>query len=275
MSVVTLTEPVPVRLVGVYEFVRGRAISEADLSAAISPASLRRGDELIGRVIDAAVEVGLITREDGMCSTPHEFSNAADVRDYLEAAILGTTGTDTKQGSVARAIAWFLTLPPQPVALTAETALVIEQDCGGENFDVSNESRVGQLAYWLTYLGFAWRINLGNSGSCIQPDATTVLERHLRDVVIPNAMTPLNEVMSAVSTRCPVFEGGSVRSEVESMIATRRRDGSVLSPLTSLALARLSTRGVLELTHVEDFPPVRLTYPEERNWTHVTLKAAN
>ena len=119
------------------------------------------------------------------------------------------------------------------------------------DFGMTNDSRYQQAVYWARALGFVSRSNLGEE--VVIPDPTCAIERRLDALLPGDTEKLLSAFLAELADRCPVFEGGIVRTEVEAMFRPElHRDAGSVSPSTALALHRLKMRGLIDLRRLDD-----------------------
>jgi hypothetical protein len=145
------------------------------------------------------------------------------------------------------ALAWYLTQDVLGAPGTWKTFgdSLVEQ--GLRDVMRFNDNKYQMLSYWAPYLGFANTYALVGQGALddrggveerMAPDPTQGLRRLLA-VILPSdgRQMRLVECMEAVAARCPLFEGGNIRKEMESY--SPPRPPRHLSSTTSHALLRL------------------------------------
>lgn len=276
MSVITVFEVVPARLWAVVRYLQLRSpVKDAELRAALSPATLRSSDQATtaSRVLHEAQRLGLIEAEGDEWRLVIDVKDANDLRAILEARLLEPElSARHEQALVGPALAWFLTLDPaRPPILRGSWRSIVENSCPGQTFDLDNDQRPNQLAYWVVYLGYGWRLRSGDEA--LIPDPSLALARHLRHILDPGKQTVLSEVIARLTEFSPVFEGGTVRTYVETLM-TERREPRRLSRSTSVALQRLEGSGLIKLDSLSDADRVTLDlWPDAQTRTHVTLLA--
>ncbi|MBF9235117.1 protein DpdG [Microvirga alba] len=162
----------------------------------------------------------------------------------------------TPEGAVAGAIAWMLCQDPRaPLKWTGSASVMLrKQQFRPEvtaDFGMTNDSRFQQAVYWARALGFVTRTNLGEE--LVIPDPTCAIEHRL-DKLLPHGTEKLlSSFLAELADCCPVFEGGSVRTQVEDLLRPElRRESGNVSASTTLALHRLKQRGVIDLRRLDD-----------------------
>ena len=285
MSVVTTMVVVPNRIEAVVRLLRrSRPEDDAVLRQLLSPPTLNAGENVPRPVIDESQRLGLIEAgEGGKWSLAKRAKDAQDIRTTITSILLTPeTATQAGQERVGLAIAWFLTRSVQaPLVIGDNWRGMVEQDCSAVEgaFDLTNQDRCRQFAYWAVYLGFAWRLATGTrdaqASEVLVPDPSVALESTLRTTLHPGQTLPITEAIARVAGACPVLEGGSVRDEVErQFVAERQRPDGQLSQSTSFALRRLEARGVIEMPPPPSDARVMTLdlWPEPRRVSHLRLR---
>lgn len=134
-----------------------------------------------------------------------------------------------------------------------------------------NDARYSQFADWVCFLGFAWRHNLKGQ-DLLTPDPTAYLRGAMKQLLVKgDSPKPLGQFFKALGERCPVFETGIIRTEIESKIRFRESEQH-LSSTTALALMRLADEKVIKLSTRSD--AAVYTFPDGqriKSFTHLSL----
>lgn len=275
MTVINDFAVVPSRVRAVVRYLSGRgATTRDDLLRALGPETLSEsGKSEVRAALNEGQRLGLFEESDEKWHLTSPLHNDDDLVRALDRSIVAARSDDsTEPNDPAAAIAWFLTRDPfRPLEVGENWLTIVDAECpgGSEVFGLTNPDRSRQFAHWATYLGFAWRL----PGRLVI-DPTVALERHLRDAMAVGQSLQVEVVLELLADRSPVFEGGSVRSAVESrLVAERARPSSRLSRSTSFALRRLEQQGVLSLPPPpSDAAVLALDLPQRvRNVSHVEL----
>lgn len=289
MSIVTVAEAVPNRLLTIYATLLARSNGETRerLKAQMVPPSLRGGrDNQSTAVFDNSLRearaVGLVT-EDGdnlIVPTNARPESSQSEEEAFRARILrvlcdDALANDTGQSNVAPAMAWLLMQNPLRPVPWSENPLpmLTRQLSGGVNFDLGNASRLQTLAYWARHLGFARLVGAGQV--YIVPDPHDAISRLLPDVFDDDVALRASEFRKRLAAHCPVLEDGAVRNRVEQQAREDivRSNPQRLSRSTSLALLRLEACGRIELEQRSDAEVGILDLgTSERRFSHVVLK---
>ena len=158
------------------------------------------------------------------------------------------------EADLGRLIAWYLAQDIYDAPGTWEEVeqRVAEQRVA-ESLDlkISSDSLFGQLADWMCYLGFAWGHALG-SNKRIVPEPNAYLKRNLKELFQGEAQAKLSiaEFVDRLAKKCPVFETGKFREQVEEKIGFRLPNH--LSTSTAFALFRLQDDGCIQLIKESD-----------------------
>jgi len=154
-----------------------------------------------------------------------------------------------------RLIAWYLAQDIYDAPGTWEKVeqRVAEQRVA-ESLDlkISSDTLFGQLADWMCYLGFAWGYALELNKKILVPEPTAYLRRNLKDLFQGEAQAKLSisEFIDRLAEKCPLFETGKFREQVEEKIALRLPNH--LSTSTAFALFRLLDDGYIQLKKESD-----------------------
>ncbi|MEG4228100.1 protein DpdG [Microcoleus sp. N9_B2] len=155
---------------------------------------------------------------------------------------------------LGRLIAWYLAQDIYDAPGTWEEVeqRVAEQRVA-ESLDlkISSNSLFGQVADWMCYLGFAWGHALGGD-KIIVPEPTAYLRRNLKELFQGEVQAKLSigEFVDRLAKKCPVFESGKFREQVEEKIGFRLPNH--LSTSTAFALFRLQDDGCIQLIKESD-----------------------
>lgn len=290
MSIVSVAEAVPNRLLAIYSVLLSRSNGETRerLKAQMVPASLRGGrDNQSTALFDASLRearaIGLVT-EDGDNLTvpptahpkPRQKEEEAFRAHVLRVLCDETLADETGQSKVALALAWLLMQDPLRPIPWNENPLpsINRQLASGDTLDLGNASRLQTLAYWARYLGFARLVGAGQV--YIIPDPYDAISRMLPDVFRGGAKLRVSEFRKELSTLCPVLEGGSVHARLEQQMRGElsRANPHRLSRATSLALLRLESCGRIVLSDKSSDAEVGLLDlgSRERRFMHVEIK---
>lgn len=156
---------------------------------------------------------------------------------------------------LGRLIAWYLAQDIYDAPGTWEEVeqRVAEQRVA-ESLDlkISSDSLFGQLADWMCYLGFAWGHALELNKRIVVADPTAYLRRNLKELFQGEVQAKLSigEFVDRLAKKCPVFESGKFREQVEEKIGFRLPNH--LSTSTAFALFRLEDDGCIELIKESD-----------------------
>ncbi|GAB6179919.1 hypothetical protein JCM14036_12380 [Desulfotomaculum defluvii] len=123
-----------------------------------------------------------------------------------------------------------------------------------------NDIRYNQFEDWSCFVGLTWRHSLKGSKRLF-PDPTQYLRYELGKIFQERGKgLTVSQTLTALAERCPVFEEGRVRKEVEAQIGEREKKH--LSTVTSFTLSRLHDDKTLQLLQESDaevylFPGVK------------------
>lgn len=295
MSVITSLTCTPNRLFMVVRLLHGtshRVLSRADLFLALAPRSLRPGDaetSTVDGVIAEAVQLGVLQLADGKCELCVDVPAKTDPfrlwihRRLTDPDLARASG----QAEFAKALAWFLLQDPrEPLASRSvdaanSPAARIGRDYGSESitFELTNDARFQNFAYWARYLGYAWFLDV-EARTLVVPDPTEAIRRELaQDDDLRKHQLGVRDFVDRLGQKCPVLEGGAFHDEVEALLPPEKRrnverDG--LSPAISVALQSLEKSGFLKLVSLADSPGLVLeTLSGHRPISHVTVRGGH
>ncbi|MBE9163158.1 protein DpdG [Tychonema sp. LEGE 06208] len=174
-----------------------------------------------------------------------------------------------------RLIAWYLAQDIYDAPDTWEKVekLVAEQGVA-ESLDlkISSNTLSGQVEDWMCYLGFAWSHASDSNKKLVVAEPTAYLRRNLNDLFQGEAKAKLSirEFIDRLAKKCPVFETGKFREQVEEKIGSRLPNH--LSTSTVFALFRLQDDGYIKLIRESDgdlfiFPST----DKEAGFSHIIL----
>lgn len=113
---------------------------------------------------------------------------------------------------------------------------------------MSSDRLFVQMDDWMCYLGFTWRHALGGKTVTV-PDTTAYLRRNLKHLFNGKEI-PIKDFMARLAKKCPLFETGKFREEIEAKMG--RRQPNYLSTSTAFALFRLQDEGYIQLKRESD-----------------------
>lgn len=250
-------------------------VTKDDLRQILCPPALQSG--LANDVINEAHRLGIIdTTPAGSYRLASELRQVPNTSflDWLEARLLDPDHAErVGQANFPYALAWFLEQDPaEPFEFGDNITGLIAEQCGPDAaaFEMSNRARSQNFVYWAQYLGYAWRLSVGNY-EAIMPDPTRAIERHLSHLLKETGELLMEDLLDAWAIRCPVLEGGTARLQVTELCRSHiPRDPKLLSRSTSTALLRLEQRGVVKLERRADAAAYTLnTRPNPRPVSHV------
>jgi hypothetical protein len=121
----------------------------------------------------------------------------------------------------------------------------------GDLLKMSNNTLYGQMDDWMCYMGLVWGHALGGK-RVIVPDPTVYIQRNLKDLFQCQVRGKLQirEFIDRLAEKCPLFETGKFREQVEEKIGFRLPNH--LSTSTAFALFRLQDDGCIKLVKESD-----------------------
>ena len=184
-------------------------------------------------------------------------------------------GDNEDEEDLGRLIAWYLAQDIYDAPDTWEKVekLVAEQGVA-ESLDlkISSNTLSGQAEDWMCYLGFAWGHALDSNKKLVVAEPTAYLRRNLKDLFQGEAKAKLSirDFIDRLAKKCPLFETGKFRDQVEEKIGGRLPNH--LSTSTAFALFRLQDDGCIKLIRESDadlfiFP----SGDKEAGFSHIIL----
>ena len=282
-------------VVQLFAYLGGQRLKRATVEDLLSPTTLaanRGGDRLmVAAVIDECIDLRLIVesvdrggesetipedevpraerrnrKELYLSLAPElrdEFSTLDAVAAHLPGLVLERVLRPDGDQELAYALAWYLAQDVLGAPGTWTTFGASLAETGMNEVLRFNDNKYQMLSYWAPYLGLAntYSIVSANAGADderMAPDPTSCLRRVLTSVLPANGQQMrLNDCMNAVGQRCPIFEGGSIRSAIDDLGSPRATRH--LSSTTSHALLRLVDEKVIELELRSDADGLILT----------------
>jgi len=121
----------------------------------------------------------------------------------------------------------------------------------GNLLKMSNNTLYGQMDDWMCYMGLVWGHALGGK-RVIVPDPTVYIKRNLKDLFQCQVRGKLQirEFIDRLAEKCPLFETGKFREQVEEKIGFRLPNH--LSTSTAFALFRLQDDDCIKLVKESD-----------------------
>jgi hypothetical protein len=176
---------------------------------------------------------------------------------------------------LGRLIAWYLAQDIYDAPRTCKEVeqLVVEQGVDRSlDLKTSSNSLLGQAEDWMCYLGFAWGHALDSNKKLVVAEPTAYLRRNLKDLFQGEAKAKLSirDFIDRLAKKCPLFETGKFREQVEEKIGYRLPNH--LSTSTAFALFRLEDDGCIKLIRESDadlfiFP----SGDKEAGFSHIIL----
>ena len=172
MSVTTSTGCTPNRMKILYDFVKSRAaqgITRESLRAYITPDSLKVGPTALTDTITETSRLGLIFSddEDKYRVAEELVEDDRTFQEILEDRLLRPSSPDEYgHQNFQKALAWFmLQSPTQPIDWRSNPRARVESDCGADSngFELTNDTRFQNFAYWARFVGFARMTPSGNA----------------------------------------------------------------------------------------------------------------
>ena len=275
MSIITTWPAVPNRLMSIYAAVYDNAEGETreKLESFFTPASLlKRGandDEessssLFVSALQEARRLKIVEEIEGRVRVTHQTSESKKrkVGDH-EAAFLAAISAilftpelaqEAEHKSFMFAIVWLLGKNPlKPLIFSEAPQDMVREDLGDQwgITELTNRSNYQNFLYWARYLGFATFVGFESERRII-PDPTRALVSALPRVFGDQLTMDIDHFFGALNGVFPVFEGGEIWTQLNSMRTDPAHAENTISMATSFALRRLAERGEITLESVAD-----------------------
>jgi hypothetical protein len=176
---------------------------------------------------------------------------------------------------LGRLIAWYLAqdIYDAPRTWKEVEQLVVEQGVDRSlDLKASSNALLGQAEDWMCYLGFAWGHALDSNKKLVVAEPTAYLRRNLKGLFPGErkAKLSIRDFIDRLAKKCPLFETGKFREQVEEKIGCRLPNH--LSTSTAFALFRLEDDGCIKLIRESDadlfiFP----SGDKEAGFSHIIL----
>jgi hypothetical protein len=275
MSIITTVSAVPNRLFSIFAAVHNSEGGETKelLEAYATPASLAKrgnsdeeesGSKLFEGAFKEARNLKILEETDGRVrvATTQSASGRSkrsnpekDFRDALIAVLFDPEAArEAKNDAFMLAVTWLLGKTPlEPLSFSEAPQDILRNDLGsdGQRTELTSLARYQQFLYWARYLGFAHFVGFEN-GTKVIPDPTRAIRSALSRIFSEQQAVDIEQFLAELNKQYPVFEGGTVWIEIESMRTETSYRDDTLSVATSLALRGLSERGEITLEAVAD-----------------------
>ncbi len=115
---------------------------------------------------------------------------------------------------------------------------------------LTNNSLYSSMDDWMSYMGLIWSHSIDKKRATI-PDPTVYIRRNLNSLFnYKNEKISLQEFIKRLAEKCPLFETGHFRNDIEKY--TKKCPPNTLSTSTSFALFRLQDEGLIKLMRESD-----------------------
>jgi len=274
LSIITTFEAVPSRLFSIYAALADSEDGElrSHIEAWATPPSLAtRGGgeedegstELFTSALKEARKLGIVEENNDRLKISSEVRGAkenrrlpeAEFRTYISEVLFDRArAAKAEQSAFMLAVAWLLSQNPlQPLNFSEAPQNMLKAELGDqwEKTQLTNRSCYQNFLYWARYLGFATFVGYGSERR-VFPDPTNAIAERLPRIFGDNQILDIESFLSKLSGILPVFEGGTVRAELDAMRTWTHTNENRLSIATSLAMQRLADRGAITLESVAD-----------------------
>jgi hypothetical protein len=263
MSVLKTGLAHPIRMRGIFTYLlhaKGQRENIEVLERRLSPEKLVEDKNsprpMFNDSLRESIKCGLLIREDEEIALNPQLPE--DVRNpQLGGKLLPDTLSDLLFASdnedeedFGRVCAWYLAqdIYDAPGSWTEVEEKISEQKLG-DFLKMSSDRLFVQMDDWMCYLGFAWHHALGG-GKITVPEPTAYIRRNLKPLFNEQREMLITDFVSKLAKKCPLFETGKFREEIEKNIALRQPN--YLSTSTAFALFRLQDEGCIELVIKSD-----------------------
>lgn len=295
MSVINEVYAVPSRVFGVYRLLLqqpGRKMNRAELENVLSPQSIlnmkdevdeggtdessKKNLEMVHAVVNETVKMGLVLEQEGIVSLSQDLpKDMLDKNKGVEVFpfyIFDLFVSDMNQENhdLVRLLTWFLAQDAYDAPDTwkrFERALI--HQVGEHKLDCTNDNRYSQFLYWSRFCGFTTMYEIDQKS--LVPDPTIYMKWVLPSLFSERKNLSFNEVVRGLAQRCPVFEEGKFRNEMEVEYRHENRGERFLSTVTSHAWLRLRDEGYVTLDHKSDAEVyVLIESDRQHRFSHIT-----
>lgn len=288
MSVLKTALATPSRMRGIFRYLLQapkQCENREKLTHLLSPDKLSEGRNKSAKhpMFDAAlresIKCGLLVEENEDIAINFELPEASRhlqtgdklLPDTLVQLLFASDNKDEED--LGRLIAWYLAQDIYDAPRTCKEVeqLVVEQGVDRSlDLKTSSNSLLGQAEDWMCYLGFAWGHALDSNKKLVVAEPTAYLRRNLKDLFQGEAKAKLSirDFIDRLAKKCPLFETGKFREQVEEKIGGRLPNH--LSTSTAFALFRLQDDGCIQLVKESDADLFILTSGDkEAGFSHI------
>ncbi len=285
MSVLKQPFATPSRVRGVFRYLlstKNQREKTEVLEKILSPDELVKNASsprpMLRATINEMVKVGLLVKEDEEIAINSDLPDNArnpQLGDNLSpdtvAELLFASNNEDEE-DFGRVCAWYLAQDIYDAPGTwEEVEQQVDRQKVGDFLKMSNNVLHGQLDDWMCYLGLAWGHALGGKRVTV-PNPTAYIKRNLQDIFDEEQEILLTDFITRLARKCPLFETGKFREEVESQVALRQPN--YLSTSTAFALFRLQDEGYIKLLRKSDadlmlLPKVNNQVDDEGRISHI------
>ncbi|MBD2667349.1 hypothetical protein B6N60_04586 [Richelia sinica FACHB-800] len=211
---------------------------------------------MLRATINEMVKVGLLVKEDeeiAINSDLPENARNPQLGDKLlpdTLAELFFASKNEDEEDFGRVCAWYLAQDIYDAPGNwDEVEIQVNKQKVGDFLKMSNNTLYGQLDDWMCYLGLAWGQALAGKRITV-PDPIAYIKRNFKHIFNEDKEILLIDFITRLARKCPLFETGKFREEVESQVDIRQPN--YLSTSTAFALFRLQEEGYVKLLRKSD-----------------------
>lgn len=267
MSLIKQIYATPSRVRGAYNYLlchKGLCAPREELELSLSPEVLRSEDgkegKMVKGVIDECIKLGLFRVEEQNISINWSLLGgllkSEQAEKELPYYLCQLIFQSEDNSDLCNVLAWYLCQDIYKAPNNwPEVERALRDQVGEGKLGLNNNAAYGQFEDWAYYLGFALLhgIKRLKEQTVLIPDMTKYLRKEIRELLLQQTEQKmlLRELLTKLSDRCPVIEGGQFRVAIENKIGIAR-EAWQLSTTTSHALMRLLEENSIKLWKESD-----------------------
>ncbi len=289
MSVLKTTLANPSRMRGIFRYllqVEGQRQKREILEQLLSPKKLAEEKSpprpMFNAALNESLKCKLLIEEEGVIAINPELPKLARDPEWGDDLLPDTFielffNSDNEDNTdFGLDCAWYLA---QDIYEAIGTWKEVEKRVSKQNVAISldlklsSDTLFSQLEDWMFYFGLTWRHSLNDKKMAVA-DPTAYIRRNLEALFNEKSESKLllKEFIDRLAKRCPLFETGKFREQIEEKIG--RRQPNYLSTSTAFALFRLKDEGYIDLRRESDaelmiLPKANQTVNDESRVSHI------
>ncbi|MCT7959437.1 hypothetical protein NG791_01865 [Laspinema sp. D1] len=289
MSVLKTTLANPSRMRAIFRYllqVEGQRQKKEILEQLLSPKKLAEDKTtprpMFKAALSESLKCKLLIEEEGVISINPELPKLARDPEWGDDLLPDTFialffNSDNKdETDLGLDCAWYLAQDIyEEIGTWEEVEKRVAEQKVAESLDLklSSNTLFSQLEDWMFYFGLTWRHSLTGKKVAVA-DPTAYIRRNLQALFNGKSESQilLKEFIERLAKRCPLFETGKFREQIEEKIG--RRQPNYLSTSTAFALFRLKDEGYIDLRRESDaelmiLPKANQTVNDESRVSHI------